>query len=157
VDSNFHPLKSVANKEYRYFIWTGEPNIWQRKHCWEYDSVLKIKDLNEILKIFRGQHNFFNFCYCRFKNQSRINTIRQINSLKSWRRKKWIIISVIAPSFLRYQIRTIIGEAVNCYEGKQSIDDLKNKLTNFTDSSYKYKNIAPSSGLYLWKINYRNL
>ena len=59
------------------------------------------------------------------------------------------MISITAKSFLRYQIRAIIGEAVNCYEGKQIIEDLKTKLTNSNNPSYKYKNIAPSSGLYL--------
>ncbi|MEG7978475.1 MAG: hypothetical protein NY202_00710 [Mollicutes bacterium UO1] len=58
-------------------------------------------------------------------------------------------ISITAKSFLRYQIRAIIGEAINCYEGKQTISDLQAKLTNFAEKNYKYKNIAPGAGLYL--------
>jgi len=56
-----------------------------------------------------------------------------------------VIISIIAPGFLRYQIRAIIGEVINCYEGKQTIVDLKERLI----SGNKYKNLAPAAGLYL--------
>jgi len=55
----------------------------------------------------------------------------------------------MAKSFLRYQIRAIIGEVINCYEGKQTIAVLQAKLTNFDKLNYKYKNLAPASGLYL--------
>ena len=59
------------------------------------------------------------------------------------------MVSIIAKSFLRYQIRAIIGEVINCYEGKQTINNLKEKLINFNQKNYKYKNIAPAAGLYL--------
>jgi tRNA U38,U39,U40 pseudouridine synthase TruA len=55
----------------------------------------------------------------------------------------------VAPSFLRYQIRAMVGEIINCYEAKQTINDLKEKLINYDQKNYKYKNIAPASGLYL--------
>jgi tRNA U38,U39,U40 pseudouridine synthase TruA len=48
----------------------------------------------------------------------------------------------------------MIGEAINCYEGKQTIADLKDKLVHFDKENYKYKNIAPAAGLCLWKIKY---
>ena len=50
----------------------------------------------------------------------------------------------------------MIGEVINCYEKKQTIDNLKEKLLKFNEKNYKYKNIAPPSGLYLWKIKYKN-
>jgi len=48
----------------------------------------------------------------------------------------------------------MIGEVINCYEGKQTIKNLQEKLINFNKKNYKYKNIAPAAGLYLWKIKY---
>ncbi|CAI2201033.1 4742_t:CDS:2, partial [Funneliformis geosporum] len=78
-----------------------------------------------------GQHNFFNYAYCRWKEREKVNTEREINSLK-----------------------TIIGEVISCYEGKQTVNDLKEKLLKFNQANYKYKNIAPAAGLYLSKIDY---
>jgi len=78
-----------------------------------------------------------------------VNTEREITSLKSWKRKNIVVISITAQSFLRYQIRAIIGEVINCYEGKQTGANLQGKLINFNKKNYKYKNIARASGLYL--------
>ena len=155
VDDNFHPIRQVASKEYRYFINTGKFDIFQKKYRWEFNFSLETKKLNHILQIFQGQHNFFNYSYCCWQEREKTNTERKITSLKSWKRKSIVVISIIAKSFLRYQIRAIIGEVINCYEGKQNIKDLQEKLVNFAKKNYKYKNIAPASGLYLWKIDYK--
>lgn len=152
VDNNFHPIRHVVNKEYRYFINTGKYNIFQRKYSWEYNLPLETKKLNNILQIFQGKHNFFNYSHCRWKDKEKTDTIRAIISLKVRKKENIVIISIIARSFLRYQIRAMIGEAINCYEGKQTIEDLKEKLHKFDEKNYKYKNVAPASGLYLWKI-----
>ena len=154
ASSNFHPIRNVVKKEYRYLINTGEYDIFQKNYCWEYNLPLKTKKINEILQIFLGKYNFFNYSHYRWKDKEKLDTVREINSLKTWKKKNIIIISIIAKSFLRYQIRAIIGEVINCYEGKQNITDLKGKLIHSDKENYKYKNIAPATGLYLWKIKY---
>jgi len=83
VDDNFHPIRQVASKEYRYFINTGKFDIFQKKYRWEYNLPLETKKLNHILQIFRGQHNFFNYSYCRWQEREKTNTERKITSLKS--------------------------------------------------------------------------
>ncbi|CAG8684955.1 5334_t:CDS:2 [Racocetra fulgida] len=82
----------------------------------EYNLPLETTKLDKILQLFRGQHDFFNYCYCRYQDREKTNTVRQIDSIR-----------------------------INCYEGKQTIFDLKKRLTN----EGKYKNLAPPSGLYL--------
>lgn len=154
VDESFHPIRSVIKKEYRYFINSGKINIFQKKYRWEYNLPLEINKVNSILQIFQGRHNFFNYCYCRWDEREKVTTEREIISLKSWKKANIIIISIIARGFLRYQIRAMIGEAVNCYKEGGSAINLKEKLTNYNKKNYKYKNLAPANGLYLWKINH---
>ena len=83
VGSNFHPIRNVASKEYRYFINTGKVNVFQKKYRWEYNLPLDIKKLNDILQVFQGQHNFFNYSYCRWQDREKVKTERKITSLKS--------------------------------------------------------------------------
>jgi tRNA pseudouridine38-40 synthase len=154
VDSNFHPIRQVIKKEYRYFINVGKSNIFQKKYRWEYNSPLEIKKLNNILRTFQGRHNFFNYSYCRWQERGKLNTEREINLLKGQKRGNTIVIRIVGKGFLRYQIRAIIGEVISCYEEKENIIDLKEKLINFNKKNYKYKSIAPAAGLYLWKVNY---
>jgi len=155
VSSVFHPIRDVVKKEYRYFINTGDYDIFQKNYCWEYNLPLETKKLNEILELFVGKRNFFNYSHYRWKDKEEIDTVREILSLKAWKKRNTVIISTIAKSFLRYQIRAMIGEVINCYEGKQTVKSLKEKLLNFDKENYKYKNTAPASGLYLWKITYK--
>jgi len=155
VANSFHPLKNVISKEYRYFISTNSYDIFGKKYCWEYNNPLQVSKLNNILKIFQGQHDFFNFAYCRQRNKAKTLTIRTIDYIKAKKEKELVVIKIKSHGFLRYQIRTIIGEVINCYQGKQIIKDLQTKLTNFSQLNYKYRSIAPTAGLYLWKIKYR--
>lgn len=151
VEANFHPIKSVTKKEYRYYVNVGEHNLFAKKYCWEYNLPLDTKKLNNILTVFQGEHDFFNFSYCRQKDRNKVLTIRTIEKVKCWRKKnnsELLIISIIARSFLRYQIRAIIGESIKCYEAKQTIQQLKKKL-NFSEPNSKYKLLAPAGGLYL--------
>jgi tRNA pseudouridine38-40 synthase len=83
VTDDFHPLRQTLSKEYRYFINVGEYNIFQQKYRWEYNLPLETKKLNHILQIFQGKHNFFNYSYCRWREREKVNTEREINSLKS--------------------------------------------------------------------------
>ena len=155
VKKTFHPIKSVRKKEYRYYIKTGEYNLFSKKYCWEYNLPLDTKKLNNILTIFHGKHDFFNFSFCRQKDQNKTSTVRDIEKIRCWKNKKTLIISIIARSFLRYQIRAIIGESINCYEGKQTLEKLKEKLTSPNQKNLKYKILAPAGGLYLYKIIYQ--
>ena len=151
VKTNFHPIKSVTKKEYRYYINTGEYNLFAKKYRWEYNLPLNTKKLNNILTVFQGKHDFFNFSYCRQKDRDKVLTIRTIEKIKCWRKKnnsELLIISIIARSFLRYQIRAIIGESIKCYEAKQTVQQLEKKL-NFSEQNSKYKLLAPAGGLYL--------
>lgn len=154
INNKFHPIRDVIHKEYRYFINTGNYNIFQKKYFWEYNLPLKIPKLSNIFQVFQGKHDFFNYSYCRKKDREKTNTIREIISIRTWKRGNIIIISIIAKSFLRYQIRAMVGEVINCYERKQKMEGLREKLIRTQEKKYKYKNIAPATGLYLWKIKY---
>ena len=151
----FHPIKDVIEKEYHYLINTGKHDFFKRKYRWEYNSDINSKKLNFILDIFKGKHDFFNFCFFREKNRGKSSTTRTIDYIKSYKIKdNLLVIKIIARGFLRYQIRAILGESIDCYEGKQTIKDLQEKLDNFNVSK-KYKNLAPAGGLYLWRISYK--
>jgi len=149
VRADFHPIRNVVKKEYHYFINMGKYDLFNRKYRWEYNLHLNLNKLNAVLAIFQGQHDFFNFSFCRWKDKEKKSTVRFIDSLKVQEtKKKTLIIKIISHGFLRYQIRAIVGEAINCLEGKQTIENLKEKLDN-PQQLNKYKHLAPASGLYL--------
>lgn len=155
INKDFHPIKNVISKEYRYFINIGEYRLFSKKYCWEYNLPLQVRKINDILKLFKGEHDFFNFAFCRWKDKEKTSTVRVIELIKAWKKKELLIIRIKARNFLRYQIRAIIGETIKCYEKKQNINDLKKKFNDFKSTASKYKFLAPAAGLYLWKIEHK--
>lgn len=155
VKKEFHPINDVIFKEYRYFINIGESNIFLKNYSWNYNSFIDVKKLRKILNVFQGYHNFFNFSFCRERNKEIKDSYRKIDKISVVKDGNLVVIKIIAKGFLRYQIRAIIGESLIYYNNGTCIDNLKERLTG--EFSDKYKSIAPSSGLYLWKIKFNNI
>lgn len=153
VENSFF-LNNKVLKEYRYFLNTGKFNLWKVKYRWEYCFPLMIDKLQDLLNIFVGEHDFFNFCYCKIREQKLKNTRRKIDSIKVNKQGSLIVFIFKGRGFLRYQIRAIIGEVICCYENKLTLEDLKKKLFCSEGVINKYRYLAPPSGLYLWKINF---
>jgi tRNA pseudouridine(38-40) synthase len=82
VKADFHPIKSVTKKEYRYYINTGEHNLFTKKYNWEYNLPLNPLKLNNILAVFQGKNDFFNFAYCRQKDRTKTLTTRTIEKIR---------------------------------------------------------------------------
>lgn len=152
VNNDFHPINDVKSKEYRYYIKTGSFDIFKSNYCWNFNSLININKFRKIVKSFQGTHDFFNFSYCRFRNKKNKDTVRTIEKIVVSKKNDFILIRIIAKGFIRYQIRAIVGESLHYYKFDKDINHLRSRLNG--DLDIKYKNIAPSSGLYLWKINF---
>lgn len=160
LNRELYVSENVILKEYRYFINTGELDLWKMKYRWEYCQPLLVKKLQNIFNIFVGEHDFFNFCFCRTKDREEKNTIRKIDSITVLEQESLIIIVFKGKGFLRYQIRAIVGEVISCYEGRYKLENLIKKLFclekgNSVDND-KYRCLAPPSGLYLWMVKFKN-
>jgi tRNA pseudouridine38-40 synthase len=99
-----------------------------------------------------GEHDFSNFS--SEKLFKKVSQKREIKLIKCFKRNGIVTIRVISKGFMRYQIRAMIGEAINCYEGKIEAKEIKERLDDGSSKKNKYKKIAPPFGLYLWKISY---
>jgi tRNA pseudouridine38-40 synthase len=102
--------------------------------------------------LFEGNHDFFNYSFCKEKDRKNFNSRREILSIETFEKKELIIIKFTSKGFLRYQIRAIIGEAINYCENKIGIKEIEEKLNNKLPKKYSRK--SPSSGLYLFKIHF---
>ena len=152
-DSNFHSRFSATRKVYEYHLCLNAKDPFKYDSCW----MLKASTFDEELfdasiKKFVGVHNFENFTS---KEEDSDNFIREIFSI-NWRFDREngeIVIEIDGNGFMRYQIRYIIGTAVNIAIGKEKIDFIDKKLdSDETRSIVSYK--APAQGLYLKEVRY---
>ena len=149
-NKNFHARYSAKERVYKYFIINrlATPVI-ENERAWHIRKKLDIKLLKEGAKKFEGTHDFSTMratnCYAK-------SPIKKINKITIKEINKKIEIEFRSKSFLRNQVRSMVGCLKYLAEKKWNIKKFENVL-----KSKKRKNCAPPApahGLYLDKIIY---
>lgn len=149
VDDNFHSRFSAVSKEYHYIVSLTEFNPLQRNYMYHplYKNI-DYKKMEEVSKIFIGEHDFKSFC----KPGKNENTVRNIESIKFCYGKNQLTIKIVGNGFLHNMVRIIVGMLFEVGKGKIDEDYLKSA---FEMKNRKYcTKVAPAEGLYLYKVNY---
>ena len=149
-NKNFHARYSAKERVYKYFIINrlATPVI-ENERAWHIRKKLDIKLLKEGAKKFEGTHDFSTMratnCYAK-------SPIKKINKITIKNINKKIQIEFRSKSFLRNQVRSMVGCLKYLAEKKWNIKKFENVL-----KSKKRKNCAPQApahGLYLAKVIY---
>ena len=149
-DGNFHSRYSARERTYLYLIRNSiSPSVLNKNKEWHVVKKLDINKLKKAASCLTGTHNFSTFRASNCDAKSSIKTIRKIQISKS---KSLIKIRFISKSFLKSQVRSMVG----ClkYVG-QNKWDIKKFLQVI--NSQKRENcapLAPAKGLYLEKVKY---
>ena len=150
----FHSRFSAISKTYEYRLSLKAKNPFRYEYVWMLKTSIFDKEKFDIaLKKFIGMHNFSNFTS---KEEDQDDFIREIFEIK-WGfegENDEIYVVLKGNGFMRYQIRYIIGTAVNVAIGKEELSFIDDKLNNTkVRSIVSYK--APAQGLYLKEVNYK--
>ena len=147
---NFHARYSAKERCYVYYIRNDlAPSIINNNREWHVRKKLDINLMKKGAKKFLGTHDFSTF---RASNCYSKNPIKTINKIEIKKNKKLIVIRIKSKSFLRNQVRSMVGSLKYLAEKKW---DLKKFEAVF--KSKKRNNCAtpaPSHGLYLEKVTY---
>ncbi len=147
---NFHARYSAKEREYEYIILNRDaPPVLDRNKVWYLRCELDIKLLKKAAKKLIGTHNFNAFRSSNCQAKSPIRTLKQLKIVK---KNEKIIFILRSKSFLKNQVRSIIGCLKYVGEKKWTIKNLEEVL-----KSKKRNNCAPpapAQGLYLSRIIY---
>lgn len=152
VDLSFHARFSAKGKHYRYLIWHGfSEHADFKEHAWHIRTKKSFQNLEAILKIFEGTHNFNSFraSDCGAKNP--VKTIHNITVTQHPDFPELYIVDIIGSGFLKNMIRNIIGAAILVLTEKKPLESLQTRLQQ---SHREYNLCAPSHGLTLIKVYY---
>ena len=149
-NKNFHARYSAKERVYKYFIINrlATPVI-ENERAWHIRKKLDIKLLKEGAKKLEGTHDFSTM---RAKNCYAKSPIKKINKITIKNVNSKIEIEFRSKSFLRNQVRSMVGCLKYLAEKKWNIKKFENVL-----KSKKRKNCAPPApacGLYLEKVIY---
>lgn len=152
VKDNFHPRYDCKYKIYSYQIYNSlvyDPII--SSHYYIPNTILDGHKLKQALKLFKGTHDFNLFC----TNDENKNTIFEIMNTKLVKKKEFIYLKFKGHSFLRYQIRFMVGAIILYAQNKLSLNDIIFALENNKSKNYT-KNKIDGNGLILEKIVFKN-
>ena len=147
VDSDFHARFSAKKRTYRYILKEGNPNPFEN------DFVTFVPKLDrdviaDAIQCFVGIHNFELF---KKSGSDAEHFTRIIYRAFAYSHKGYFILVFEANSFLRSQIRLMVGFLLRLSEGKVTKEQLIEQLELTKLHSTK---TAPHNGLYLTRIQY---
>jgi len=153
LDENFQ-VRQTKRKVYRYTFDDGNYDVFTQRYVTF--SPVKIDEvkLNELLQHFVGTFEFWAFSGLSQIERTQIKTLRTIEKIHVSRTGSKVIVEINGPSFLRYQIRLIIGY---CYYmlthlQKFQLAELEKLLHHPGDLKPGY--LAKPNGLTLISISY---
>jgi len=156
VDQSFHPCTNVYQKTYWYHLFLKKPLPFVFRYGWFYRFINKIdlKKFEKALQLYIGKHDFASFCKVEEPEKE---TVRKIDSIKLHKIPRFGVLQVRikGKSFLRFQIRRMIGYALDVASRKEySLGYLKDLLNNPNPQQQLLK--ADGCGLCLRKVKYKD-
>lgn len=151
----FHPCFGVAQKTYWYMLFLGQPLPFVARYGWHYHFInrINIEKFNAALQLYAGTHDFGSFC----KQETDRSTIRTIDTITLHSFKRWgmLGIQIKGKSFLHFQIRRMLGYALDvACRPTMPVSHIQHLLDNPHPEQTLLK--AGASGLCLRKIVYHD-
>lgn len=155
--TRFNPHENIAHKIYHYRFYLNKPCPMVARFGWLPPAAHKVNwiKFEAAMKMFVGRHNFTAFC--RLEEGEFKETVRSIDNIKcSWQSDLELVVKIQAHSFLRYQIRRMVGAAFEVARKKAfDLSVLQASLASGSTLPAQIAFNAPASGLCLEEIVYK--
>ena len=147
---NFHARHSAKKRIYLYVIQNRlSPSTINKDREWHIRKKLDINLIKKGAKKLIGTHDFSTF---RSSNCNAKNPVRTINKIIITKSKSHIKLKFKSKSFLKNQVRSMVGCLKYLGEKKWDLKKFENVITK--KDRKKVAPPAPACGLYLEKIIY---
>ena len=150
VADDFHARYNAKKKIYEYRIVLDNKDPFQKDLAYVYPMEFDLDLFKEALNKFVGKHYYQDFTS---KEEDEGEFVREIYEINIDKIDNIINVRFIGNGFMRYQIRNMIGAAINVANKKESLDFIDYHLKEGKKReiiSYK----SPANGLYLLDVVY---
>lgn len=149
-NKSFHSRFSAKKRIYKYIIINRRANLSINKNkSWLVKKKLNIDWIKRGSKILIGTHDFTTF---RSSNCGANSPIKKIDNIKIEKYNEQITLTFISKSFLKQQVRSMVGCLKYLGEGKWSLGKFRKVLKSKNRSNCAPP--APACGLYLFDVIY---
>ncbi len=151
---DFHTRFSAIAREYIYHIIPGNnPSPFWRNYAYSYPYTIDLEKIREILPVFKGEHDFSDFCYGYGDEEK--NTIRKIYYFRAYQQGSHLIFTIKANGFLQGMIRSLVSVTLNFQRGDRvTREQIMHALQRKSSVPGKYKIPVPAHGLFFKRAYY---
>lgn len=156
IHADFNPQKNVRQKTYYYHLFLKKQSPFIARFGWLYEFInhVDFEKFAQALALYEGEHDFASFCKIEDKEKSTIRTIDSI-TLTKIPHYGMLRVTIKGKSFLRFQIRRMIGYALDLARRKDlPVSYLKGIRDNPNAQQILLK--ADGCGLCLRKVIYHD-
>lgn len=149
VEEEFNSRFDAKSRGYRYILaWERDP--FKSRYETYINREIDTKRFASVMEPLIGIHDFNNF---RLSDCGSKTSVREIYSIDVKKLdSSRIAVDILGSSFLKSQIRIIIGTALDVYFGVRDESYLREMLEN--PNKKFIRKVAEPNGLYLSKVNY---
>lgn len=151
VHPTFHARRDARAKRYVYRLrWRARSLPWAALRCAVVPPPRALDAFLEALALFPGRHDMASFTV---PDPGPPSTVRTLYGVECRRRESGLDIHMIGSGFLRYQVRRMIGAALDVAGGRRDLAWLSELLYHPTPGAPIHT--APAEGLTLERVHYR--
>lgn len=161
VDSTFSARFSATGRTYRYHVWNSStPNPLIARSSWHVPLALDLAAMNLAAAGLHGERDFSSFCR-RPKPPAGVDEPSLVRHLHVARwapadDSQWgaplLRFEITASSFCHQMVRSIVGTLVDVGLGRRRADSIPATLAARDRNAAGQ--VAPSTGLVLWSVDY---
>jgi tRNA pseudouridine38-40 synthase len=149
VDSSFRIIGAFKRKIYHYtFSYKSMPADFDHTSMVFFEEDLDLEKIKAGIEYFIGTHSFHNFCH-KDRMDKFTKTIYRMKLVESDKRGIYRF-EIEGDSFMRHQIRLMIGSLLKVGMGQMGLDDLKSALD--INNQEREVFLTPALGLTLVKL-----
>jgi tRNA pseudouridine38-40 synthase len=151
VPNGFHARKSARGKLYIYRArWQAPTLPWADPLSAHVTRISDLAAFEEAVRLLVGRHDWASFTVV---NPEKISTVRTISRVSCRHRRSGVDIDFVGDGFLRYQVRRMVGAALEVGQGRRQVADLQALIEHPQPGAPIHT--APAAGLTLHRVFYR--
>ena len=148
-DEKFHPRYSAIKRWYRYIIYNKDvPSPFFRNYSFWIKREIDVELLNRYCEKILGEHDFTSFAMI----EDGSSPIRMVYECEVKRKGDFILFDIVANSFLRRMVRSIVGTFLDKERNKKEPEEIERIL--LARERKLAGQTAYPCGLYLMKVYY---
>ena len=157
ADENFDSNRSAKRKTYAYSLYVSQREMpLKERYAVRIDTAPKAEVLQELARLFEGEHDFKAFCASGSSVKTTVRTVYEVKVEESESLgSRDLKIFVTGNGFLYNMVRTLVGELLDIAGGKRTKKSLLDAFA--TGKRELLGKTMPAKGLTLLDVEYPTL